>query len=166
MQRNRKRMTSFLAGLRIRLGLLKWLIPTGLVLLVIAYEFGLAYRIYDSLGFPFHLLADVLIFGTVGPVLTFAALHFLERWLEERETSDLQAQILARTREDAENGRQLNDDALQVLFAAGALISVLKSSHANLPPEAVAQLQKTDEMLDRTTQQLRSRLLDELSRFS
>ena len=168
MRQNSKpdRLTSLLAGFRNRLDLLKWLIPAGLVLLVVVYEFGPARWIYDRLGFPYHLLADILIFGSVGPVLTFVSLHFLGRWLEEKETSDLQAQILALAREEAKNGRQLSDHALQVLFAVGTLIASLKSIHADVPPEMVAQLEKTEKTLDRATRQLRAHLQDKPSRLS
>ncbi len=149
------RLTRF----RQRLGLLKWLIPAGLMLLVMGYYLGPARWLYDGLGFTYNILADLLIFGTVGPALAFVLLYFLERWLEERDTSDLQAQILAQAREDAQKSRQLNDDALQILFAAGTLIDSLKSSHPDLPPETAVKIEAMEQALDQAMQQLRAHLL-------
>jgi hypothetical protein len=146
-------------ALRHRLGLLRWLIPASLVVLVLAYEVGPASWIQDTLGSGFHLLADALLFGTVGPALAFILLDFLRRWLEERETSDLQAQILARARADVENSRRLSDEALQVLFAAGILIRSLQSSRAEFSPELASRLDEAERTLHRAIERLRAHLL-------
>ena len=69
---------------------------------------------------------------TVG-MMVFVLLYFLERYLEERETSELQGMMLSRAKQQAENGRQLNDDAMQVLFSAGMLIEFLKLGKQDLP---------------------------------
>jgi signal transduction histidine kinase len=85
-------------------------------------------------------------------------LHFLDRWLEERETSELQAQRLAQVREEAKNSRTLNDNAMQVLFAASTLIALLKSDQHELPTETAVQLEETAQALDRAVRQLRAHL--------
>jgi len=100
-----------------------------------------------------------MIFGTVGPLLAFFALSLLEQWFEERETSDLQAEILADARRDSERSRQLSDDAIQVLFAASALISSLQSVQAEIPMEYVSQLKNTETALDSAIRNLRLHLL-------
>src|SRR3990172_7021006 len=106
-----------LPALRRRLGLLQWLVPAGLLLLVVAFEIGPSRWIHNRMGDMYHFVAEILIYGTVGPVLAFILLDFLGRWLEERETSDLQAQVLARARAQARLPRQLRDDTLPTFFS-------------------------------------------------
>ena len=144
--------------LRRWLGLLQVLVPAGLVLLVVAYEIGPARWIYDGLGEAYHFVAEILFYGTVGPVLAFLLLHLLHRWLEEKETSDVQAQVLAQAREYARTSRELSDDALQTLFAASMLLASLKSAVPDLPPEAASSLLEIEQSLDLAIQKLRNHL--------
>ncbi len=155
----RKHLSPLVPRLRQRVGLIKWFIPLCLMFLVAVYEFGPAQWIYAQGGLQSRTVADVLIFGTVGPLLAFFALSLLEQWFEERETSDLQAEILVHARKDAERSRQLNDDAIQVLFAASALISSLQSVQAEIPVEHVKQLRSTETALDGAIRNLRLHLL-------
>jgi len=149
-----------LQDLRGNLHTLKWAIPLALALLVAGYEMLPAIWIHDAWGVGFHALLDMFLFGTIGPAIVYVLLNFLERWLEERETSDLQAQILQRAREDAHHSRQLNDDAVQVLFSASALIESLKANHSELPPDAITHIEITEQALDKAIRDLRAHLLD------
>ena len=155
------RFSPIVARLRERVSLLKWLIPVGLMFLVAVYKFGPAQWIYAQGGVNSQIVADVLIFGTVGPVFAFFALNLLEQWFEERETSDLQAEILADARSESERSRQLNDDAIQALFAASALISSLQSAQAEIPMEYITHLRDTEAALDGAIRNLRLHLLSE-----
>lgn len=148
---------------REHLRMLNWIVPVAMFLLVVVYELGPSRWLFMSYGFQFHLLAEMLIFATVGPALAFTILHLLRRWLEERDTSELQAALLARSREEAEGSRQLNDDALQVLFAAGVLIDTLKSGNQALPPKLTAQVEDTERALQDAVAQLRTHLLKQSS---
>jgi signal transduction histidine kinase len=150
-----------LPTLRRRIGLLQWLIPAGLLLLVVAFESGPSRWIHDWFGETYHFLAEIVIYGTVGPVLAFVLLDFLGRWLEERETSDLQAQVLAQAREQARLHRQVSDDTLQALFAVSLRLAMLEASLPDLPPEAAAQLRETQAAVNQAIQQLHTRLLDD-----
>jgi len=150
-----------LPALRRRLGLLQWLVPAGLLLLVVAYEVGPSRWIHDRMGDTYHFVAEILVYGTIGPVLAFILLDFLGRWLEERETSDLQAQVLARAREQARLHRQLSDDTLQALFAVSLRLTTLESNWPDLPPEAAAQLRETQAALNQAIQRLHTRLMNE-----
>jgi signal transduction histidine kinase len=147
------------SAFRRRLVWLKWLAPAGLVLLVILYEVGPSRWINDTFGAPYHSLAEILVYGTIGPVLTFLLLEYLGRWLEERETSELQAMILTQARETARIDRELNDNALQAMFATSVLLDSIKSSLPHLPPEVATQLQAADKSLDGAIHQLREHLL-------
>src|SRR6266851_6560523 len=77
--------------LRQRLDLLRWLAPAGLLVLVIANELGLARWVHVRLGDTASITLNILIYGSVGPLLTYLLLTLVGRWLEERETSALQS---------------------------------------------------------------------------
>ena len=145
--------------LRRRLGLLKWLIPAGLMLLVIVYELGPARWLHDGLGFSYHLLAEIILFATLGPALAFVLLDLLGRWVDEKETADLQANLLAEANEKEIMVRQVSDDTLQVLFATSLLITTMKSDHFDLPPDTAAQIEATEQALQEAIERLRSHLL-------
>ncbi|MFQ5436099.1 MAG: hypothetical protein ACE5FD_14600 [Anaerolineae bacterium] len=153
-------LPGLLGYLRGRLHRLKWAIPLSLVILVVGYELLPALWVQNTWGFAPHALMDVLLFGTIGPAIVYILLNFLERWLEERETSDLQAKILQKAQEDARHSRQLNDDAVQVLFSASTLIESLKTSHPELPSDTIAHIEITEKALDKAIRDLRVHLLD------
>ena len=92
-------MINITSGFRRKLQLLKWLIPLGLVLLVVAYEIGPSRWVYGGFGFNYHLVLEILLFGTVGPVLAFLVLELLSRWIEEKETAEIQANLLTKAKE-------------------------------------------------------------------
>lgn len=150
-----------LAIMRGKMSRLRLLIPLGLVTLVVLYEIGPSRWIYFRSGFAVHLLVEILLFGTVGPALAFVILDIHQRWLEEKDTSDFQSQLLNRAHQDVEKGRQLNDDAMQTLFSAGILISSLKSDQPDQSAERVAEIEATEEALDQAMQRLRSHLLSQ-----
>lgn len=142
-----------------RFKFLRWMVPLGMMLLVIFYQLGPARWIHEQFGYPYHIVAEIIVFAALGPTLAWFLLYLLERWLEERDTSDLQAQLLKRARQEARRSRQLNDDALQVLFAAGAVIDSLKETHPGLSPENLDQVESTEEALQESVESLRSHLL-------
>ncbi len=111
------------------------------------------------LGVEFHYAVDILVYGTVGPVLAFLLLNVLGRWLDERETSELQAAILAQARERARRTQQLNDDTVQALFAASLLLHSAQSGLPEAPPDVSAQLRAADQSLDKAIHRLREHLL-------
>jgi hypothetical protein len=147
-----------LTGFRRQLGILRWLAPLLLVLLVVVYELGPSRWIYQSLGFNVHLAAEIVLFATVGPLLAFIILDLLGRWIDERETADLQSQLLAQANEKDLALRQLSDDTLQILFATSLLLATFKNGHGDLPEHTTAQIEATEQALDETIQRLRSHL--------
>ena len=118
-------MINLKSTFRRNLRLIKWLIPLGLVLLVIVYEVGPSRWVYNGLGFTYHLVAEIFLFGTVGPLLAFLLLEMLSRWIEEKETTEVQANLLAEAKMKDREVRQLSDDTLQVLFATSLLIATI-----------------------------------------
>lgn len=143
---------------RRRFHLLQKLIPATLVLLVVIYEIGPARWIHDILGEDQHFVAEILVYATVGPALAFLLLDFVGRWLDERDTAELQAQVLAHARESERISRELSDEALQTLFAASALLASFKSTLPDIPPETAAALRDTEQALGQAIQKLRDQL--------
>ena len=147
--------------LRHRVQWLKYLLPAALLLIVIVYEFGPSRWINNDLGGFFHAASEVMIYGTIGPALAYVLLDFFNRWLEERETSELQAQVLAKARERAANHTQLSDEVLQSLFAASTLLASLESqADHELSPEAKARLHDAQQALNASIVKLHAHLRD------
>lgn len=144
-----------------RFSLIRWLVPALLFLLVTAYELGPSRWINDRFGFTYHLAAEILFFAIIGPTLAFALLDMARRWLDERDTSDWQARLLTRAREDALRSRQLNDDAVQVLFATGTMFKAIKADGVELPAESAAQIDAAEKALDQAISRLREHLSQE-----
>ena len=127
------RLGPALAAVRRRLSLLRWLVPVAMFALVLVYELGAGPWLDAQGGVVWHRVVDIVFYGLLGPALTALALELLSRWIEERETSELQALALARAREQAQAGRQLTDDTLQTLFAASTLLASLEAQAAAMP---------------------------------
>jgi signal transduction histidine kinase len=151
--------TGALSSLRQRLGVLRWVAPLVLVAIVVVYEMFFAPRIHAALGPELDSLAEIIPYGTIGPLLVFITLELLGRWLEERETCELQATILAQTRERVKTGRQLSDDALQTVFAASSLFNAVQAHLTELPPETARQLDEAGRALDQASHRLHDHLM-------
>jgi hypothetical protein len=123
------------ALLRRRLRVLRWAGPISLFVLVVAYQFGPALWLERNFGPSARQIGAVLFYGTVGPILLWLLLEMLDRWLHERETSELQSSLLMQAREAARARDESSDTALQKLFAANLLIqSLTKDSDLNNAP--------------------------------
>lgn len=149
-----------LTTFRRQLRLLKWLVPGALVLLVVAYELGPSRWTYEGLGFTYHLLAEILVFGTFGPLLAFVLLDLLGHWLDERDTADLQADLLSKAGEKESEADKLCDDTLQVLFATNLLITQIKAQGGELSSGTMEQIEVTEQALNGSIEKLREHMLN------
>jgi signal transduction histidine kinase len=140
--------------LRRRLGQLRWLVPVGLMALVIVNELGLARWVHLHWGDAASIALNILIYGSVGPVMAYLTLTFIGRWLEERETSALQSQALHRARAQAQRHHDLTDDALQTLFATSLILNNLAGGLPDLSPEAAGQFREAEQAVNRAIEQL------------
>jgi hypothetical protein len=147
------------SALRRRLRRLQFMVPIGLLLFVALYELGPAQWIHVVAGETYDFVIEIVVFGIFGPLLAFVLLHFIDRWLEERETTEAQSQLLAQIAAHANARYQLYDDALQTLFTASLLLVSLRSKVNDLSPSAEADLHATEQAIDRAIQQLRDHLL-------
>lgn len=146
------------ASLRSWLKILRWLLPLSMFALVVAYQLVAARWFHNNVGEQYHYLAEILFYGTIGPAFAFILLHFLGRWLEEKETSDLQAKLLAQAREYAGISNQLNDNALQTLFAVRVLINSIEAGLEKQDQGAAALLRRTETALEIAIKELREHL--------
>ena len=117
---------SSVAVLRQCLRVLRWLLPVLMIVFVMLYELGPGQWLMDRFGPWAHTAGEVIVFGTAGPLLTFIFLEFFGRWLDERDTSDLQARLMAEARADVNHSRAMVDDAVQAIFSASALLMALQ----------------------------------------
>jgi len=147
-----------LTVMRQRVHVLKRIVPLGLLALVVLYEVGLSQWIYVGWGDGYHYLAEIVVYGVFGPVLAYLLLHFLDRWLEERETSELQAQLLNQAKLRHQISCEISDDALQTLFAASVLLASLRDALPEVSPETTSTLIKTEQAMARAIRQLREHL--------
>lgn len=152
-------MNNLTSGLRRKLGIMKWLIPLGLVLVVIAYEVGPSRWIFNGFGFTNHLIVEILLFGTVGPMLAFLVLELLGRWIEERELAEYQAALLDKAQKKEIKVNQISDDTIQVLFAASLLFNTFKSDQPDSQQITTDQIEIMEQALHEAIQRLRSQLL-------
>jgi signal transduction histidine kinase len=152
-QRTRSR-SNFHAWLKV----LRWVLPFALLLIVILYETVVAPWFHEGFGEKYHYLSEIVFYGTIGPILTFVLLDFLDRWLEEKETNDLQSRILAEVKAYAGMSHKLNDEALQTLFAVSMLLSSLESPIQRQDPEAAALLKQTENTLEIAIEEIREHL--------
>lgn len=142
------RLDQTLLVVRQRMGLLRWLVPVGMFLLVVVYELGPARWTLAQWGPSVHIAIDLTVYGVLGPALAAVLLNLLGRWIEERETTAAQSQALAQARERAQLQRDLTDDTLQTLFAASAMLAALEDHAASLPPDAAERIQTTHTALE------------------
>ena len=142
------RLDQALVAVRQRLGLLRWLVPVGMFLLVVVYEVGPARWTLAQFGPTVHIIIDLTVYGVLGPALAAMLLDLLGRWIEERETTAAQSVALNQARQRAQLQRDLTDDTLQHLFAASALLASLEAHAAELPADALAHIQTTHAALE------------------
>ena len=141
-----------------RMHLLRWAVPLTLAAFVVFYQLVFASWIRDTYGVQAHNIAEILIYATSGPLLAFLVLDYLGRWIEEKETSELQAQMLAETRANLLLSRELSDDALQTLYAVSVVLTSLESTLRDTSPGSARTLRETEEAVEGSMNRLREHL--------
>lgn len=141
-----------------RLSRLKWILPVAMAVLVLSVELLEAFWYRGGvLGYEF--VVDGLVYGTAGPLLVFWLLDILQRWLAERETSALQARLLARAQEHLRDSHSLSDATLQSLFATSLYLNDVYQHVEDLPPQAREELDAAHHALDAAIRDLRDHLV-------
>lgn len=74
-----------------RIARLQWVLPPAIGGLVLFYQFVIV-RLLDVGGYDrFHYLIEILLYGLVGPLVTYLVLGWIRRWQLERERLELKA---------------------------------------------------------------------------
>ncbi len=84
-------MAQFGDSLKRRAAILRWITPVAIILTVLIYELGLVRWLHDNVSDSVHFSAEVLFFGTAGPLLAFWILTLVGRWLDEKERAERSA---------------------------------------------------------------------------
>ncbi len=152
------RISRQLPELRQLVDRLRWIVPITLALTVIVYNLTLAPWMIIHYGYRLHLLMELLLFASLGPLIALVVLDLFGRWLDERDTADYQAQLLAAARQERAAARQLTDDTFQTLYATSMLLQALGDGQAQLPPKAAEQLEAAQRALNEGMSRLHAHL--------
>src|SRR5512136_3426806 len=77
--------------LKRRVAVLRWTFPLALALLALTYQLGPARWSLARFGDRADFYVDILLYGTLGPLLTFGAITRIGAWLDEKERAAQQA---------------------------------------------------------------------------
>ncbi len=80
--------------LRQRVALLRWALPTALLILTLVYELGPARWLQDNLHDPVDL--EILLYGVLSPLLAFWVLTLIGRWLDKTARAEKAARAADR----------------------------------------------------------------------
>lgn len=77
--------------LKQRVAILRWTFPLALVLLALTYQLGPARWVQSAYSDRADFYVDILLYGTLGPLLTFGTITRIGVWLDEKEHAEKQA---------------------------------------------------------------------------
>ena len=83
-------------SLKHRLALLRWFFPLALAVMATFYQLTLARWVHLRFGMDVHFVVEVLFFSTAGPLLAFWSITMIQRWNNEKEQVEQQAQASSR----------------------------------------------------------------------
>ncbi len=81
---------------RPRISLLRWTLPLVLGLLAVLYEVGPGRWIHDDYSVSVYFDLDIVFYGLFVPLLTFAILALLNRWLEREKEAERKTRVSER----------------------------------------------------------------------
>ena len=105
---------------RPRISLLRWTLPVVLGLLAVLYEIGPGRQIHDDYGVSVYFDLDIIFYGIFVPLLTFAILTLLNRWLEREKLAEQKTRVSERRLASIVTA---SADAIILLNAAGKVES-------------------------------------------
>jgi PAS domain S-box-containing protein len=71
-----------------RVRALRWALPLAIVAVVGIYQLIFAAYVHDHFGHSAHTLMEVIFYGLLGPVVSWATLNQIGRWLTEKEEAE------------------------------------------------------------------------------
>lgn len=79
--------------IRQRIAILRWTLPSSMILVVVVYQLVFARWFSEAFGHDIHYGVEILFYATVGPLLTYWTLKLIDRWLVEKELAERKARI-------------------------------------------------------------------------
>ncbi|RME63416.1 MAG: PAS domain S-box protein, partial [Caldilineae bacterium] len=67
---------------------LRWALPLAIAAVVLIYQLVFAAYAHDHFGHTAHTLLELVFYGVVGPVVSWATLTQISRWLAEKEQAE------------------------------------------------------------------------------
>lgn len=68
-----------------RVALLRWALPVAIIVFVVLYQTVFVNFMHIVLGDRGHYVVELLLYGVLGPLVTFFVLSWIRRWLVEKE---------------------------------------------------------------------------------
>lgn len=115
---------------------LRYVLPPLLVIIVIAYQLGIAQAVQNNYGHFVHYSVEITFYSLAGPVVTWLTLVWVERKLIQQERLERQVQTAEREKvavlaeERARIARDLHDGVAQTLYFLALKMDVLRQQLA------------------------------------
>ena len=71
-----------------RVHTLRWALPLVILAVVLLYQLVFAAYVHDYFGHTAHTVVELIFYGVVGPVVSWATLTQISRWLVEKEQAE------------------------------------------------------------------------------
>ena len=84
-------MTSANISFRQRIELIRWVFPLFLVFAVVVYQLIVARWVFDQFGENTHYIAEILFYATLGPLVTYWVMTYINHGLDQKEQAERMA---------------------------------------------------------------------------
>ncbi len=128
-----------------RVRLLRYTLPFALVLVVIAYQLGIADAVRRAYGLQIHYAVEIAFYSLAGPLVTGMTLAWIERELRSKERLENALRSI-REEERARIGRDLHDGVAQTLYLLALRTDALRAGERT-PPAMMEELRQMGRML-------------------
>lgn len=136
-----------------RIRRLQYILPPILVLVVIAYQLGVAETVEKLHGLHAHYWAEIAFYSLTGPLVTGLTLVWIEAELRTKERLENALQSI-REEERDRIGRDLHDSVAQTLYLQALKTDILQTE-ADVPPALRDELQHMGKALRASIREIR-----------
>lgn len=71
-----------------RVHMLRWALPVAIAAIVIVYQLIFAAYVHDIYGHAAHTFTEIFFYAGLGPIVSWAVLNQISRWLNEKEAAE------------------------------------------------------------------------------
>lgn len=147
-----------------RVALLQWLLPLLIIVWVVIYQTVLVPFVHNTWGPHWHRAMEVLLYGLVGPLVTFFVLAWIQRWLVEKERAERtvreqeQRLTLVREEEGRRTAQHLHREVLPNFAYVANKLDHIRTRLLQDPAQADQELEKVEDLLREATGELRDKI--------